>query len=114
MEARILGDFLKGSVFMSRIFVTGDTHCNACGEFTKLNAKNFPQQKELDKADFVLIAGDLGLLWCGSGEERHWLDWLEDKPFTTLFVDGNHENHAMLAEFLVEEWHGGKIHRIRP
>lgn len=99
---------------MSRIFVTGDTHCNACGEFSKLNAKNFPQQKELDKADFVLIAGDFGLLWCGSGEERYWLDWLEDKPFTTLFVDGNHENHAMLAGFPVEEWHGGKIHRIRP
>ena len=84
---------------MSRLFVTGDTHCNARGEFSKLNTKNFPQQKELTKDDFVLIAGDFGLLWCDSREERYWLDWLEDKPFTILFVDGNHENHAMLANF---------------
>lgn len=99
---------------MSRLFVTGDMHCNARGEFSKLNTANFPQQKELTKEDFILIAGDFGCVWCGSNEERYWLNWLENKPFTTLFVDGNHENHAMLAEFPVEEWHGGKVHRIRP
>ena len=35
-------------------------------------------------------------------EERHWLDWLEAKPFTTLFVSGNHENFGMLTDFLEE------------
>ena len=34
---------------MNRLFVTGDMHCNACGEFSKLNTKNFPVQKELSK-----------------------------------------------------------------
>lgn len=42
------------------------------------------------------------------------LDWLDCKPFTTLFVDGNHENFDRLYEYPVEEWNGGKIHRIRP
>lgn len=43
---------------MNRLFVTGDMHCNACGEFSKLNTKNFPVQKELSKDDYILIAGD--------------------------------------------------------
>lgn len=98
---------------MNRLFVTGDMHCNACGEFSKLNTKNFPVQKELSKDDYILIAGDFGCIWNGSTEEEYWLDWLENKPFTTLFVDGNHENHARLAQFPVEEWHGGKVHRIQ-
>ena len=85
---------------MNRLFVTGDMHCNACGEFSKLNTKNFPVQKELSKDDYILIAGDFGCIWNGSTEEEYWLDWLENKPFTTLFVDGNHENHARLAQFL--------------
>ena len=66
------------------------------------------------KDDCVIIAGDFGGIWDGSAEERHWLDWLEAKPFTTLFVSGNHENFDMLAEFPTEDWHGGKVQRIRP
>ena len=98
---------------MSRLFVTGDTHCNALGEFSRFNTTRFPEQKELTKDDFLLIAGDFGCVWAGERTEQYWLDWLEDKPFTTLFVDGNHENHARLAEFPVDEWPGGKVHFIR-
>jgi hypothetical protein len=39
---------------------------------------------------------------------------LEEKPFTTLFGSGNHENFDLLAEYPVEDWHGGKVQRIRP
>ena len=42
------------------------------------------------------------------------LKWLEDKPFTTVFVDGNHENHQRLATYPIKEWNGGKVHEIRP
>lgn len=42
------------------------------------------------------------------------MEWFDESNFTTLFVDGNHENHALLDTFPVEEWHGGKIHRIKP
>jgi len=38
---------------------------------------------------------------------------LDNKPFTTLFVCGNHENYDRLYEYPVEEWNGGKIHKIR-
>jgi hypothetical protein len=39
---------------------------------------------------------------------------LDCKSFTTLFVDGNHENFDRLYNYPVEGWHGGKVHKIRP
>lgn len=42
------------------------------------------------------------------------LDWLNNKKFTTVFVDENHENYTRLYnDYPVEEWHGGKAHKIR-
>jgi len=42
------------------------------------------------------------------------LDWLNEKPFTTLFIDGNHENFNRLNnDYRVREFHGGHIHEIR-
>lgn len=95
-----------------RIFVTGDIHSDP----RKLNTNNFPIQKKLDKDDFVIICGDFGLVWdyvSESDYEKHWLDWLEDKPFTTLFCDGNHECFSRLNNYPIEEWNGGKVHKIR-
>ena len=45
--------------------------------------------------------------------DRHWLDWLEEKPFTTLFVDGNHENFGLLDALPEKEWNGGRVHAAR-
>lgn len=92
------------------IFVTGDTHA----DFKRFNTENFPEQKQMSRDDYVIICGDFGGLWDGSKSERYWLKWLEDKPFTTLFIDGNHENYTLLNSFPVTEWHGGKVHAIRP
>lgn len=41
------------------------------------------------------------------------MDYLNEKNFMTLFVDGNHENFTRLYNYPVEEWHGGKVHKIR-
>lgn len=45
--------------------------------------------------------------------DAKWLEWLNNQPWTTLFVDGNHENHQRLNSYRVNEWHGGKIHMIK-
>ena len=95
------------------IYITGDCHRN----FERFNTRNFPEQKEMTKDDYVLICGDFGGIWNKDTEnkEETWLlDWLDCKTFTTLFVDGNHENFDRLYAYSVEEWHGGKIHKIRP
>lgn len=94
----------------NKIFITGD--CHATIDFHKLNSDNFPEGKTLDKDDYVIVCGDMGVVWDGSGEDKWLQKWYANKPWTTLFIDGNHENHQMLAAFPVEEWHGGKVHRI--
>ena len=95
------------------IFITGDTH----GDIKRFNTESFFEQKEMTKDDYVIILGDFGLVWDYTGEsryEKYWLDWLDNKPFTTLFIDGNHENHDRLDEMNTYEWQGGKVHRVRP
>ncbi len=91
------------------IYITGDTH----GSFEKFMLVNFPEQEELTKDDYVIICGDFGI-WDDSERERYNFDWLESKNFTTLFVDGNHENYDLLNAYPVEQWHGGEVHFIRP
>lgn len=95
------------------IYITGDCH----GDFERFNTENFPEQYEMTKEDHVIVCGDFGGVWNKDEEsknEKWWMDWLEDKPFTTLFVDGNHENFDRLYNYPVEEWNGGKVHKIRP
>ena len=92
------------------ILVTGDIHGSL--DIAKLDDELNPVFSEMTKEDFVIICGDFGLVWDNSEEDLWWRDWLDKKPFTTLFVDGNHENFDLLYEFPVEEWHGGKVHRI--
>ena len=92
------------------VYATGDTH----GDWiNRLKSDLFPEQKEMTKDDYVIICGDFGI-WDNSKREKYNLDWLEDKPFTTLFISGNHENYDILDSFPVEEWHGGKVQFIRP
>ena len=92
------------------VWVTGDCH----GEFNRFATRNFPQLKGMGREDCVIIAGDCGGVWAGEREDGHRLDWLEAKPFTTLFVDGNHENFDLLNAYPEREWHGGRVHEIRP
>ena len=96
------------------IYITGDTH----GEFKhRFNTENFPEQKTMTKDDYVIICGDFGGIWNldkESKNEKHWLDWFEERSYTLLFVDGNHENFDRLYSYPIKEWHGGKVHEIRP
>lgn len=94
------------------IYITGDTH----SDFTRFSTDKFPIQSEMTKNDYVIICGDFGGVWnylVESTYEKYWLNWLNEKNFTTLFVDGNHENFVRLYNYPVEEWHGGKVHKIR-
>jgi predicted phosphodiesterase len=89
--------------------VTGDTHA----DFKRFSTKRFIAQKTLTKDDYIVVCGDFGI-WDDSAREHYELDQLNNRSFTTLFVDGNHSNFELLAKFPVEEWNGGLIHRVRP
>lgn len=94
------------------IYVTGDIHADP----RRFDTSNFPEQKEMTKNDFVIVCGDFGLCWEKeeSDKEEYWLNWLEAKPFTMCFVDGNHENFSRLHSLPVKDWNGGKVHKLRP
>ena len=124
------------------IYITGDTHGptrlglrSVDGYASRFNMANFPEQKQMTRDDYVIVCGDFGGIWdydsrygppgssfrkreglaCGeSKEEKYWLDWLQEKRFTLLFCDGNHENFDRLEKAYEEvDFHGGKAHRIR-
>ena len=97
---------------MSRIFITGDTHGSY--DMTKLSRRHFQEGKTLTKNDYVIICGDFGCVWGGELEksDKWWQNWLDEQTWTTLWIDGNHENHDLLQTYPVEQWHGGRIHKI--
>ncbi|MBN3411221.1 metallophosphoesterase family protein [Clostridium botulinum] len=89
------------------IYITGDTHIPI-----DIERLNFLDCKNLMKNDYVIICGDFGGVWENSEIELCYREWLQSKPWTTLFIDGNHENFDLLNSYKVEEWHGGKVHFI--
>ena len=91
------------------IYVTGDTHIPI--DVSKLNTENFPEQKQMTKSDYVIVLGDFGLYWKKNKTFEYWYKWLQEKPWTTLWLDGNHENHQWINSMEVTEWNGGKVHK---
>ena len=97
---------------MGRVFVCGDTHGSL--DILKLTGRYWPCGRTLNREDLLVILGDFGLVWSRepSRDETFWLDWLEARPWTTLFVDGNHENHDLLDAIEVSLWRSGEVHRL--
>ena len=121
------------------IYITGDIHRNPI----RFSSRFFPEGKDMTKDDYVIVCGDFGLIWDYEGEsseENYWLNWLDNKPWTTLFVPGNHENYdrlygiddpALLKCWLYDSltesqkdnlytgypekgWHDGMVRELRP
>ncbi len=86
------------------IYLTGDTH----GSFGRFSKKCF----DAENGDFLIICGDFGGIWDGSKNDRYWINWLSEKKYTVLFIDGNHENYDLLNSYPVSEWNGGSVHKI--
>lgn len=105
--------FIVQEGFFMSIYITGDTHGKVQERF---NMRNFPEQRDMSVDDYMIVLGDFGVIWDAekSSEERYMLSWLEEKPWTTLFIDGNHENFGRLysSEFETVEFCGGKAQKI--
>lgn len=95
------------------IFVTGDLHGNY--DISKLSSKNWIESKCSTRDDYLIILGDFGLIWNNtqSKDEKYWLDWLNNKPYTTLFLDGNHENHVILSNYPTIKKFNGEARQIQ-
>ena len=90
------------------IYITGDIHGDPGGLLAK------PFKNKLEAGDYIIVCGDFSMP-CGgkSVDLQSWLDNFETKPYFLLFLDGNHENFDMLNALPVENFAGGRVHKIR-
>lgn len=86
-------------------YVTGDVH----GDLKDLYSRKFGHLK---KDDYMVICGDTGFFWDGSKDEQKSLQKIGKKKYTTLIIDGAHENFDLLAKYPVTDWNGGKVQVI--
>lgn len=87
------------------IYVTGDLH----GDPARLSDRAL---RRLKKGDFLLVCGDFGFVWDGSPAEMKLRRKLGKKKYTTIFVDGAHDNLPMIRQFPEEDYAGGTVRRI--
>lgn len=87
------------------VYVTGDIH----GDLRRFSSAPF---RKLRRGDTLLVAGDFGFVWDGSARERRVSARLGRKPYTILFLDGAHENHAELAAMPTTYYAGAAAHRL--
>ncbi|MGN0536871.1 MAG: metallophosphoesterase [Acutalibacteraceae bacterium] len=87
------------------VYITGDMH----GEYKRFKDKKL---KKLSEKDVLIICGDFGFLWNNTAEERKILRQIGDRKHKTLFLDGRHENFALLKEYDETELFGGKAGHI--
>ena len=106
---------------------TGDIHGDIYSLEDKIFSMEFIKDADLSQEeDVLLVAGDFGFIWfdedtkewAKTGDElykrqQETLDKIEKMPVTIAFVDGNHENFHELFKYPIEEWNGGKVHKIR-
>ena len=92
------------------LFVTGDTHgLHDVGKFYQMSHE---PEGTYTKDDYMVICGDFGAVWDGGWYDDGAQAYYDRLPWTTLVVDGNHENYDLLDKYPVEMWNGGKVHRI--
>ena len=109
------------------LFITGDTH--GLHDSEKLYDFADKLRKDLGadinpEETFVIIAGDFGFIWRNPTspdkaenlihrkDYRTILAVFKNMPFTTLFLDGNHENFDILDKLpQIDKW-GGKVSQI--
>ena len=106
------------------IYLTGDTHCGL--DMGKLSTEQLKKQGiELTEKDHLIITGDFGFPFLPSdiseyevsngreGEYSYHIKYLRERPYTILFIEGNHDNHDWWSRQEVTDMFGGKV-QIHP
>lgn len=83
------------------LFVCGDTHGTL--DISKLHTFAHTEDgRNMSKDDVLLIAGDAGVLWGGRADQETQ-DILSNFPWSTLYIDGNHENFDKLNQLITSQ-----------
>ena len=95
------------------IYIIGDTHCPF--DIKKLDNDVVKQACGGVFPQYVIITGDAGFIWYNNPEneeEVYYLNKMNQKPWITLFADGNHENFNRLNALPTVSMFGGKVGQI--
>ena len=88
------------------IYIISDLHENIEFEaFNKYIAEDHTN-------DLLIILGDIGMKLQDTEENERFTQHVLSAKCPIAIVDGNHENFDYLYSFPVEDWKGGKVHRI--
>ena len=90
-----------------KVFVTGDIH----GPIDLLRLVD--AERLVGGDDALIICGDFGGVWYGDRRDNPVLDSYARMPFTTYFIDGNHENFDALEKYPEVVKNGARCHKIR-
>lgn len=98
---------------MNKVFVTGDLHGDAIARFSY--SKNPLLRETIQEGDIAVCLGDCGIVdWPGFEKQcDYMLDWLNDKPQTTILLYGNHDNYDAIQKYPVIEKYGGYVRQVR-
>jgi len=89
-----------------RVWITGDLHGRAQQHLDSF--RNRAKFIGMSKAkDILVICGDFGHVW--TKIDTIGMQWLENSPWITLFIDGNHDNHELLQELPRKQLFGGEV-----
>ena len=103
------------------LYFTGDLHGsmrNLQHRYETIQFYNEDERETSQEEDYLIVCGDFGFVWFEDNspyyyDEQQELNDMENLPITICFVDGNHENFHRLNDYPVENWHGGRVHRLR-
>lgn len=96
-----------------KVLLSGDLHGKPIERFS---FSKYPYLRELNKNDIVFILGDFGLPWgvenpareqCWKQEDLYYLNWLSEKPWTTIALAGNHDDRCAISAMPEVELFGG-------
>jgi hypothetical protein len=84
------------------LYITGDVHA----DMKEFESRDFAH---IRKNDCIIVCGDFGILWRGGRDEEKSIKAVGRRKYSTLFVDGAHENFDLLSKYPESEWNGGRV-----
>lgn len=95
---------------MGKIYVCGDTHGDNVERFSY---KKHPALRELTEGDFVVVCGDTAIGWPDYDDTTEYsLEAVSKKPFTVLYLFGNHDNYDFAETLPMIDKFGGHVRQI--
>ena len=100
-------DGISKKVVSNVIFLTGDIHGTL--DIDKLSEKNWRSQSKLTRDDYLIILGDFGLYWQKNENYEYLINFYKSRPYTVLWLDGNHENFSWIKKIPMVKFCGGNV-----